>query len=101
VRTLPSKERSERKSTEGEIRRLNAELEERVRQRTAELEQASESMRQLAAVVESSTDTIVSRDLSGTVMSWNRAAERMFGYTAEEMKGIDYTRVVPPEIHQE
>jgi PAS domain S-box-containing protein len=95
------REVADRKRAEKEIRRLNTELEERVRQRTAELEQTGEAIRQLAAVVESSTDAIVSRDLSGAVMSWNRAAERMFGFTAEEMKGIDYTKVVPLEIHHE
>jgi len=95
------KEIGERKRAEDEIRRLNAELEERVRQRTAELEQTSESMRQLAAVVESSTDAIVSRDLTGAVTSWNHAAEQMFGYTADEMKGTDYATLVPPEIRDE
>ncbi|HEV2198881.1 MAG TPA: PAS domain S-box protein [Bryobacteraceae bacterium] len=95
------REVGERKSAEEEVRRLNAELEDRVRRRTAELEQSGESVRQLAAVVESSTDAIIGRDLSGVVTSWNRAAERMFGYTAAEMKGTDYVRVVPPELEQE
>jgi PAS domain S-box-containing protein len=96
------KEIADRKRAEEEIRRLNAELEERVHRRSDELEQATESMRRLAAVVESSTDAIISRDISGAVTSWNRAAEQMFGYTAEEMKGMDYaTTVVPPEIRDE
>ena len=65
------KEVADRKRAEQEIRRLNADLEERVRERTAELEKTSESIRQLAAVVESSTDAIIGRDLAGAVTSWN------------------------------
>ena len=50
----------------------------------------------LAALVHSSDDAIVSKDLDGIVQSWNSAAERLFGYAAAEMIGQSITRIVPP-----
>ncbi len=51
----------------------------------------------LAAIVESSEDAISSTDLAGIVTSWNEAAHRIFGYTAEEMVGQSLLRIVPRE----
>src|SRR5262249_12630211 len=45
----------------------------------------------------SSDDAIIAKDLNGIVTSWNRAAERIFGYSAEEMVGQPIARIVPPE----
>lgn len=55
----------------------------------------------LSAIVESSDDAIVSKTLTGTIVTWNESARRMFGYSADEMVGNTIYRLIPPELHGE
>jgi len=58
---------------------------------------ASEATARLASIVESSEDAIISKDLNGNILTWNSSAERIFGYTAEEVIGKSITILMPPD----
>lgn len=63
--------------------------------------EAEETRRRLAAIVESSDDAIVGKTLDGIIISWNAAAERLFGYCAEEAIGKHITLIIPVELYRE
>jgi PAS domain S-box-containing protein len=67
----------------------------------SERKQAELASRRLASIVESSEDAIVSKDLTGRIQSWNKGAEKIFGYTAEEAVGQNVTMLIPEDRHDE
>ncbi|MEO8139603.1 MAG: PAS domain S-box protein [Gemmatimonadota bacterium] len=80
------------------------ELELRVQERTAELRQKSADLEvqtaereRLAAIADSSQDAIISKDVHGIIVTWNLAAERLYGYSKREMVGQPLAVIVPPD----
>ncbi|HYV51337.1 MAG TPA: PAS domain S-box protein, partial [Dongiaceae bacterium] len=66
-----------------------------------ETRRAQQARRTLALIVESSNDAIIGKDLNGIVTSWNRGAERLYGYAASEVVGQSILRIIPADRHQE
>jgi two-component system cell cycle sensor histidine kinase/response regulator CckA len=60
-----------------------------------------ESEQLLGAIVESSHDAILSKTMDGTILTWNAAAEQMYGYSPEEAIGGSVYRIVPPDLHED
>jgi PAS domain S-box-containing protein len=82
------------------LARQAADLIERVQVESL-LRESEERARWLASIVESSDDAIVSTNLDGAITSWNRGAERIFGYFAEEVVGKSITILLPPDRSNE
>jgi len=65
--------------------------------RTFELEKINEALSRLALIVESSDDAIISKTIDGVIVSWNKGAEKIYGYTEMEVKGKSISILVPPD----
>ncbi len=111
VSILVSRISASRDRIESALRKNNEELDERVRQRTLELErviadlegakrrleQANVDLAEKAAIVQHSNDAIIGKTLDGIISSWNPAAERLYGYSAEEIIGQNVSVLAPPD----
>src|SRR6185503_16640100 len=105
----------ERIRAERQLVELNQGLVQRVHDRTAQLSstinsleaemaarrQVEQANARLAAIVESSDDAIIGKDLDGTITNWNRGAEKIFGYSAGEMVGTSILRLIPADRQNE
>jgi PAS domain S-box-containing protein len=86
---------TDRKKIEEELRRAHAELARKSDQ------QLWDYRERMAAIVDSSQDAIIGKDLNGTIISWNKGAERIYGYTAEEVMGKPISIIVPKDLPDE
>jgi PAS domain S-box-containing protein len=92
-----------RQRDEAELLRINEDIEQQVQERTADLAAANqelevlraEAVSELVAIVKSSDDAIVGMTLNGMIQSWNRGAERVYGYRAEEVLGRPISVLCP------
>jgi two-component system, NtrC family, sensor kinase len=71
------------------LERLNSDLERRVQERTLELSQREEQVRNRAELLELATDAIIMRDWGGSIIFWNAGAENLYGWRREEVLGQD------------
>src|SRR5262249_33529032 len=95
---------SERRRAEARVRDLNTDLEQRVAERTRQLEVAVEALRaseeRYRELFENANDIVYTRDEAGSFTSINRAGERILGYPRAELLRMNVTQVVAPEYHE-
>ncbi|HWD86829.1 MAG TPA: PAS domain S-box protein [Mucilaginibacter sp.] len=78
-----------------------AEMQRRLQETIDELRQADVRSAKLAAIVESSDDAIIGKDLDGIITSWNRGAQQIFGYSEKEMIGQSILKLIPENLQHE
>jgi PAS domain S-box-containing protein len=86
---------SDRKRIDEELRRANEELHQRT------IEQLGEYRSRLASIIDTSEDAIISKDLDGIITSWNKGAERVYGYTPDEAVGKHISILAPSDRKDE
>jgi two-component system CheB/CheR fusion protein len=94
----------ELQTSKEEVQSANDELQRKIEeadQANVELRQAHQERAIYAAIVENSDDAIIGKTLDGIITNWNRAAERIFGFSADEIVGQSILRIIPPERHEE
>ena len=94
---VKDKELIERRERE----KILSESQEQLKKVSTKLEQSNKDLQQFASIIESSDDAIISKDLNGVISSWNSGAERIFGYTAQEVIGKPGSILIPKERQNE
>jgi PAS domain S-box-containing protein len=77
--------------------RISSPIIRTLEERTFELEKINEELSRLALIVESSDDAIIAKTIDGIIISWNKGAEKIYGYTEMEVKGRSISILVPPD----
>ncbi|MFC5547723.1 hybrid sensor histidine kinase/response regulator [Massilia aerilata] len=94
----------EKSGIEQQLRELNEDLEQKIAARTRELldsiRVARDSQEKLQAIVDTALDAVVRMDRQGRIVGWNTQAERIFGWSRDEVLGLDLDQCIVPERHR-